>query len=192
MTQDIALSMGLSRPAGVLISSIFPKGPADRAGIRVGDIITAVNGREVNDPEALKFRIATRPIGDRAIVDFLRRGKIRRVNFPIEAPPRIPKPDRSALNGIHPLQGAIVANLSPALAGEIGMSPLTTGVVVLETRRSGAANRFGFRREDILLKINGEDIKSVTQLRMLVTREVERWAVSILRDGKIRSLVVER
>ena len=192
VTQDIALSMGLSRPAGVLISSIYPKGPADRAGVRVGDIVTAVNGREVNDPEALKFRIATRPIGDRAIVDFLRRGKIRRVNFPIEAPPRIPKPDRSALNGIHPLQGAIVANLSPALAGEIGMSPLTTGVVVLETRRSGAANRFGFRREDILLKINGEDIKSVTQLRMLVTREVERWAVSILRDGKIRSLVVER
>ena len=41
-------------------------------------------------------------------------------------------------------------------------------------------------------KINGEDIKSVTQLRVLVNREVERWAVSILRDGKIRSLVVER
>ena len=192
VTQDIALSMGLRRPAGVLISSVFLGGPADRAGIRVGDIITAVNGREVNDPEALKFRIATRPIGDSAIMDLLRKEQTRRVNFPIEAPPRLPKPNRSALNGVHPLQGAIVANLSPALADEIGMSLLTTGVVVLETRRSGAANRFGFRRGDILLKINGEEVKSVMQLRTLVTREVERWAVSILRDGKIRSLVVER
>ena len=192
VTQDIALSMGLRRPAGVLISSVFLGGPADRAGIRVGDIITAVNGREVNDPEALKFRIATRPIGDSAIMDLLRKEQTRRVNFPIEAPPRLPKPNRSALNGVHPLQGAIVANLSPALADEIGMSLLTTGVVVLETRRSGAANRFGFRRGDILLKINGEEVKSVMQLRTLVTRKVERWAVSILRDGKIRSLVVER
>ena len=191
VTQDIALSMG-RRPVGVLISKIFPGGPANRAGIRVGDIITAVNGREINDLEALKFRIATRPIGDRAIMDLLRKGQTRRVNFPIEAPPRLPKPNRSALNGVHPLQGAVVANLSPALADEIGMSLLTLGVVVLKTRRGGAANRFGFRRGDILLKINGEDIKSVTQLRVLVTRDVERWVVSILRDGKIRSLVVER
>ena len=112
--------------------------------------------------------------------------------FQIEAPPRLPKPNRSALNGVHPLQGAIVANLSPALADEIGMSLLTTGVVVLETRRGGAANRFGFRRGDILLKINGEGIKSVNQLKTLVSREVARWSLSILRDGKIRSLVVER
>ena len=160
--------------------------------MRVGDIVTAVNGREVNDPDALKFRVATRPIGDQAIIDLLRRGKILRVNFQIEAPPRTPKPNRSVLNGVHPLQGAVVANLSPALADEIGMSLLTTGVVILETRQSGAANRFGFRRGDILLKINEEDIKLVTQLRTLVTREVERWEVSILRDGKIRSLVVER
>ena len=192
VTQDIALSMGLRRPVGVLISKIFRGGPANRAGIRVGDIITAVNGREVNDLEALKFRIATRPIGDRATLELLRQGQTRRVNFPIEAPPRLPKPNRSALNGVHPLQGAVVANLSPALADEIGMSLLTTGVVVLETRRGSAANRFGFRRGDILLKINEEDIKSVTQLRMLVAREVKRWAVLILRDGKIRSLVVER
>ena len=75
VTQDIALSMGLRRPVGVLISKIFPGGPANRAGIRIGDIITAVNGREINDLEALKFRIATRPIGDGAIMDLL--GRVR-------------------------------------------------------------------------------------------------------------------
>ena len=109
VTQDIALSMGLRRPVGVLISSIFPGGPANRAGIRVGDIITAVNGREINDLEALKFRIATRPIGDSAIMDPSPEGsQTRRVNFPIEAPPRLPKPNRSALNGVHPLQGPLL------------------------------------------------------------------------------------
>jgi len=192
VTSDIASSLGLRRPAGVLVSSVFPTGPAARAGIRVGDVITDINGKEVNDPEALKFRIATRPIGERVKIDLLRRGQIRRVNFSIEAPPKTPTPNRTELSGVHPLQGATVANLSPALADEMGMSLLSTGVVVMETRRGGAANRFGFRRGDILQDINGGEIKSVAQLKRIVTRQVDRWAVSIVRDGKVRSLVVNR
>ena len=192
VTSDIAMSMGLPRPAGVLVSSVFPKGPADQAGVRVGDVITAVNGREVNDLDALNFRIATRPIGELAEIDILRRGGNRRLKLPIEAPPQVPKPNRTALNGSHPLQGTTIANLSPALADEIGMRLMTKGVVILNTRKNGAAKRFGFRRGDILSEINGEVIATVNQFKTLITRPVSRWVVSIIRNGKTRSLVVER
>jgi len=192
VTSDIASSLGLRRPAGMLVSSVFPKGPAARAGIRVGDVITDINGKEVNDPETLKFRIATRPLGEWVKIKLMRRGHTRRVNFPVEAPPRTPISDRTELSGVHPLQGATVANLSPALADGMGMSLHSTGVVVMETRRGGAAARFGLRRGDILREINGDDVTSVAQLKRIITRQAERWALSILRDGKVRSLVVSR
>ncbi|MDA0240497.1 MAG: trypsin-like peptidase domain-containing protein, partial [Proteobacteria bacterium] len=60
VTSDIANSIGLDRPVGVLINSLYPNGPATRAGLAIGDVVLAVNDREVNDPEALRFRIASR------------------------------------------------------------------------------------------------------------------------------------
>ena len=189
---DIADSIGLKRPAGILISNIYPKGPADRAGLRVGDVVVGINGREVNDPEGLKFRIATRPVGGNVQLKLVRKGRFRNVSFPIEAPPAVPKASRTELRGVHPLQGATVANLSPALADEIGMNLLKRGVVVMELRRGGAASRFGYKPGDIVRQINGKDIVDVAQLKALLIRQSKRWRMVIDRGGKKLSMVVDR
>ena len=78
VTNEIALGLGMTRPAGVLIAEVYPGGPADRAGLRSGDVVLAIDGREVSDPEALKFRIATRKLGETATLDVLRRGRRQR------------------------------------------------------------------------------------------------------------------
>ena len=192
VNSEIAATMGLKRPTGVLINKVYPRGPADRAGIQVGDVIFGINDREVNDQEGLKFRIATRPIGDSVKVNLMRQGRVRQVNFPIEAPPQTPKPNSTRLSGAHPLQGATVANLSPALADELGMSPLKTGVIIVATQPRRVASRLGFRPGDIIQTMNDTEVESVTHLKKLVIRHTGNWHIMYNRGGKVLSLVVGR
>ena len=192
VNSDIAASLELDRPAGVLINGVYPKGPADRAGIQVGDVIIAVNGQVINDTESLRFRIATRPIGETLEIDLLRRGRDRRVMFSVEAPPERPRSNKTELSGYQPLQGATVANLSPALADEIGVSMMSRGVVVLGLRRGSPSMRFGFKAGDIVKRINGTEIKSVGKLQRILAKKFDQWRVEIERGGKILSMTVDR
>lgn len=187
---EIAASIGLKRPIGVLVIKIFPKGPADKAGIHIGDIIIELNGRETNDLEALKFRIATQSIGERVPVKLIRRGSLRQVVLQIKAPPYIPIPNRTQLKGLHPLQGATVANLSPALLDELGIISQQTGVIILKSQRGKVANRLGFKLGDIVLKINGHEIDKVSTLKKLVAHTKDSWKVLIKRGDDVLSLLV--
>ncbi|MBT3991723.1 MAG: Do family serine endopeptidase [Rhodospirillaceae bacterium] len=192
VTSDIASSIGMKRPAGILINGVYKKGPADRAGIKVGDVIIGVGKHEVNDTESLRFRIATRPIGESLDIKLIRRGKIRQVIFPVEAPPEKPKTNKAELSGYNPLQGVTVGNLSPALSDQIGMNLLSRGVVILETRPRSAAKRFGFQPRDIIKEINGAEVKTVGQLKRLLSRKSAQWNISISRGGKVLSMSVNQ
>jgi S1-C subfamily serine protease len=192
VSSDIAASIGLKRPVGILISKLYPNGPAARAGIRIGDVIISIDGKVVNDPGGLRFRLATRQIGKKSKLVVYRRGNRKVLNFPVEAPPRKPSPQITELSGVHPLQGATVANLSPALAEEIGADVMARGVVVLQVRRGGAANRFGFEPGDLVSVINGKEVKSVGKLQLDLKRDVSRWRIEINRGGKVLSMSVNR
>lgn len=191
VTTDLAASLGMKRPVGVLINELYPKGPADRAGIRPGDVIVAINGRDVAEPKALRFRIATLGIGDRAVLTAIRRGRKVTLRLPVEAPPEIPPRAIAKLSGRHPLSGATVANLSPALAEEISFDALQQGVIVLGTARRSPARRIGVRPGDILVSINGAKIDTVASLGQFVQRRPARWAITVRREGKILSVEIE-
>ncbi|HBA42487.1 MAG TPA: serine protease, partial [Alphaproteobacteria bacterium] len=68
VTADIAASLGLARPIGILISQIYPNGPAAKAGLKVGDVLMKIDGWEIYDPQSLRYRIATGKIGGEAAV----------------------------------------------------------------------------------------------------------------------------
>src|SRR3546814_7785917 len=74
VTFELARSLGLDRPGGVLINAVYRGGPADRAGLKAGDVVLTVDGREVNDPRALKFRISMRRLGETVKLDVIREG----------------------------------------------------------------------------------------------------------------------
>lgn len=192
VTADLASSLGLSRPQGVVVSNVYPRGPADRAGLKPGDVILAIGGREVNDPRGLQFRIATQAIGDRVDLRVWRRNRMRTIRFPVEAPPRKPRPAITELGGAHPLSGATVANLSPALADELGFDLLKSGVIVTEVRRGSAAHRLQFEPGDIMRSVNRNKIESVDGLKLVMSRPVDRWRMSLERDGKTLSFVINR
>jgi serine protease Do len=190
VTSDVAHALGLRRPAGVLIESVYPDGPADRAGIRVGDVILDVNSRPVDDAQALNYRIATLPIGSSATITIWRKGDERTVSLPVRTAPESPPRAAIELTGSQPLAGATVANLSPAVAEELGLDRAYSGVAVVSVRPGSAAQRMGLQPGDRILAVNGEDVSSTSGLRRLVGRRSAQWQIIVGRGDQRFSVVV--
>ena len=183
LTGEIARSLGLDRPAGVLLASVYPGGPAARAGLKVGDVIVAADGTPVQDEGTLNFRVATHKPGERLILT-VRSGKTERaVELRLESPPGGPA-DQRTLTGAQPLQGAAVATLSPAFASEHGLDPTTDGVIIVSAG-SGYAAGAGFQPGDIIRQVNGRSISSTTDLAAAMTRPANGgWRITVERKGQ--------
>jgi serine protease Do len=189
VTAEIAQSLGLQKPAGVLITNVYRGGPADRAGLRSGDLVLKVDGRDVSDPQTLKFRIATRPIGETTQFDVLRQGRTVSLRLPLEAAPENPPRSITELRGEHPLAGATVANLSPAFNNEVGFDQNLTGVVVTELVQGSPAARVRLRPGDIITRINGTEVTDVARLQALL-RRTGGWEIQLKRGNQLFNLVV--
>src|SRR6185312_9671661 len=183
VTPDIAASIGLTRPAGVLIKDIYPGGPADRAGLKLGDVVSAVNGREIDDSEGLRYRIATLGLGGTARLTVRAKSGERTLPVHLEAPPEEPPRDLRTLAGREPLAGAVVGNLSPAFAEELGFDGIPHGVVIVEVKRGSPAGNIGIQPGDLVTQINGKEVADTKQLNTLLDA-ANRWRISIRRGGE--------
>ena len=184
VTSDIAASLGLKRPRGVLINRIFPGGAAARGGLRVGDIVTAINGREVRDGQELRFRIATLAVGGSATLRILRRGREQALRVALQRPPEDRSRNATLIRGRNPFAGATIANLSPALAEELGVKGGFRGVVLMKVAKGSLARRFRLAPGDVILAVNGKSIGTVRQFRSVLARGAEIWEVIIRRSGR--------
>jgi len=187
VTGDIARSLGLPRPEGALVSNLYPGGPAARAGIREGDLITAVDGSEVNDPAGVSYRVATARPGETVAVDLLRDGHVQHLRVKLEPPPANPARDERTLQGDHPLTGATVVNLSPAVAEELGADAFAGHGVIITKPGRGYAAAAGFKPGDIVREINGQRIADTRQLQGVLSQGARIWQVTIERDGHLIS-----
>jgi Do/DeqQ family serine protease len=189
LTADIALSLGFEKPGGVVVKELYPDGPGARAGLKPGDVLVAINGRDVLDPQGMTFRLATLPIGKTADVTVMRRGEKLQVPIKLTPAPRKPDPQETWLDGKHPLKGAQVANLSPSLGEELSISGWK-GVVVKTVKRGSFARELGLRPGDLIARINDRDIDTVDDLQAALSEPRDEWEVSIMRDGKLQSVTV--
>ena len=189
---DIAVSLGMPRPSGVLVSNVYSGGPADRAGLSVGDIILAVNGREINDTRDLRYRIATLPVGQSTNLKVWRNKKTSVIKVALEVPPEDPPADITELAGVNPLSGSTVANISPALAVKLRLGSFEPGVIILRINRGSSARRLGFNRGDMILSINGNPVKSVSYLKKFLAQRLGRFEIAIKRNGKTIKRVFNR
>ncbi len=183
VSAEIARSLGLSRPQGVLVTSLYPGGPGDRAGIQEGDVITAVDGAEINDSSGLNFRVGSRRPGERARITVLRDGRSETLNATVQPLPGDRDPEQVLIEqGL--MSGATVAAYSPALADRIGGDAFAAGEGVIITRLArGNAQRARFMPGDIIREINGRQIGSVEALQQALAAAT-RWDVTIERRGQ--------
>jgi Do/DeqQ family serine protease len=183
VTPDIADSLGLKTPSGALIASVVPGGPAARAGLKASDLITAVDGQPVEDPNAFDYRFATHPLGGSSQIDVIRGGKALKLSVALETAPDRDR-DEITLAGRSPFQGATVSNISPAVADELHLDADTEGVVVTELSEDSTAANVGFQKGDIILAVNNKKISTTGDLDK-VTREQSRlWRITLLRGGQ--------
>ena len=192
VNQEIANSLGLARPSGVLVNTVHPASAAAQAGLKVGDVVLAVNGHEIQDGNTMKHRIATLPVGDETVLRVWRAGKTKALKVRLSPAPNVPSPDETELDGDQPLAGATVANLSPAFADENGIDPFLEGVLIHRIVRGTPANRLRFRPGDVIKGINGHKIDTVKRLAAVMKQPAERWRIVVVRDGKERELLINR
>ena len=191
VTRDIADSLDLSRPSGVLVRRVSPGGPAARAGLKTGDIVTAVNGQAAPDEATFRYLTGSRPIGEAVTLTVARDGEARRLAIRLSEPPDVPARDETRLAGDHILTGVSVANLNPRLASELGAGFPESGVVVTGLARGAPAARLNFVRPgDIIDEVNGEPVGSVRALAGAM-RGAERQAeIEFTRGGRRGGLPV--
>ena len=177
---ETARSLGLDRPQGVVVASVYPGGPAERAGVRPGDLILTADGAAVNDEGAVNYSAATHRAGDSVRLGVRRSGGgTRDVTVQLAALPGGAR-DQRTLSGRQPLSGATVVTLTPAAADEYGLDPFSRGVVLVQS--DGIAASQGFRAGDIVRSVNGQPIASSAQLARAL--QAGRWSLVIERGGR--------
>jgi serine protease Do len=186
VTAEIAGSVGLKHIGGVIIKDIYPSGPAARAGLKDGDVVVAVNGRAIADGEDLRFRIATLQVGGSAELDVVRGKETLHLPIKLQSAPEDPPRNQTKLEGEVPLAGATVANLSPALAEEMGTVRVADrGVVIVAIDRASIAQRLRLAPGDIVVALNGDAVPSVAELKRLLSRKPSVWQLQINRAGRV-------
>ena len=190
----IAQALGLDRPRGALVSRVFGGGPAEKAGLREGDVVLSIGGQDVFEPQALRFRPATRDAGEIVDLRILRGGRERTLRPRLDYPPETPARDERTLAGRTPLTGATVANLSPALAEELGRDPFAAGgVVILRAARGSPAARYRLRPGLVIEAVNGQPATDTATLERLLAEATGRTTLTLRRpDGRRSTLRIGR
>ena len=185
VTADIARSIGMAVPRGVLVADVWPNGPAARAGLRQGDVILTVDGQAITDVGGLNYAVGTRRPGESLRLGVRREnGQESAVTLRAEPPPATPARDERTITGRNPFNGATVVNLSPAVADELGVDPFQgPGVMVVRVGRGFAMNA-GLRPGDMVRSINGRQIDSVRDLAAVLEAGGGAWQVTIQRNGQ--------
>ena len=191
VTADIAESLGMRRPQGVLVSTVYPDGPAERAGLKPGDVLLGVNNNIITNVDALGYRLDTLGIGNTAEITVISSRKRKTVKIKLEKAPETVPRKQTRLDDKTVLGGATVANLSPAVAQELGMSPNANGVVVLDVDRRSRAAANAVRPGDVVRAINGNEVKDVSDLEQMTGKDSRRgWQVQLQRGNRL--IVFER
>ncbi|WP_291059672.1 Do family serine endopeptidase [Hyphomonas sp.] len=182
---DIAKTQGLSRPVGVIVTEVYPEGPAAKAGLRRGDLVTAIDDREVFDEKGLKFLAAVRKPGELAKLSVLRGGKSQTISVRVQPPPGATEADVVLLSDASIFNGARVIELSPRLAEENGLDPFSKGSgIYVHSVTRGTISRNYFQPGDIIRAVNGKPTKTVKDLQAVLSKSGRSWEIEIERNGR--------
>ncbi len=166
ITPDIALAMGLKEPGGALVSSVLPGDPADKAGIKPGDIIVEFDGKPVDEMNDLPRIVAATPPGKKVRLKVIRGGKTLTLTLTVKEKreketARVDTRDKKTPVG---KLGIAVRDITPDLMEKYNLDE-KDGVFVYNVTPDSPAHRAGIRRGDIIKEMDGKPIENKEDLR---------------------------
>ena len=185
VTPDLAQALGLSVQNGAIVSSVEPGSAADQAGIRMGDVITAIDGRPVMDSGDLRNEIGLRRRG-RSVSVTLIRGEVELV-VQAEIQGRTERvAERRGQLGSDVFAGVELAELAPGMAGYGSVE----GVAVVDIDPGSPAGRSGLLPGDVIIGVNNKPVVNQQELHEQLEETSRPVALTVFRNGAIIFLVV--
>jgi S1-C subfamily serine protease len=179
---DLAASLGMDLPEGMVISDLHPRSPFAKAGFKVGDVITQVDGQQVNSPPEMVFRMTVAGLGSKAAVSRLRDGAEEVIDIDMFPAPDDPPSNLTQLGEDTALPGLTLARINPAIIVELGLPLNAEGVVVADPGPFGA--RVGLQPGDIFIAVNQTETGEVADVERALTESGRRVSLDLLRRGK--------
>jgi serine protease Do len=188
ITETLKESFGLKDAEGVLINDVKKGSAAENAGIKQDDVIIAINGEAIEDPNTLRNKVAgTRP-GTEIKVTVIREGRERELTVkldelkaegakPTEKEDEDKDTGKSSENG---KLGLSLQPLTPETAKQLNISPDTEGLVVTDVDPSGAAAEEGITRGDVILKINRQAVSSLEDVQSTLEKSGDKPALLLI------------
>ncbi|MBY3591322.1 DegQ family serine endoprotease [Rhizobium bangladeshense] len=180
LTPDLAEALGLGDLRGALVANVEPGSAAERAGLKTGDVVTAIDGRPIHGSTDLRNRIGLTPAGSNVNLTVKRGGIEQVVTVRITAEDK----ESADVSGT-PLEGARMREVSDA-----GFQAGASGVMIESVAPGSAAARAGLRTGDVIVAVNRVPVASVADLRRTIAEEPAILALELIRDGGRLLLVV--
>ncbi|WP_298725317.1 DegQ family serine endoprotease [uncultured Ferrovibrio sp.] len=181
MTETLAKAVGRSDSNGVIVSVVQPDSPAEKAGIKQGDVIIGIDGKIIEKPRDLATAVANVRAGERAKLTIWRDGRERVITVTIGKQPAEQTASAEDPTGDEKV-GLALAPLTPELRSRLGIEGNTKGVVVADVTRDSNAERSGVRQGDVILRVGDDSVSTPEQVaeKIRTARQVKKEAVPLL------------
>jgi serine protease Do len=179
VNQALADSFNLDKPEGALVSSVEKGGPADKAGLEVGDVIRKIDGKTIRSSGDLPAIISLSAPGDKVDLEVWRKGASRDITASLGSAKE--NAQQVASSDAQANQGRLGLALRPLQPDERQAAGAPNGLVVEAV--AGAAERAGIAPGDVVLAVNGTPVKDVAQVRAIVAKSSKSVALLIQREG---------
>jgi len=185
ITFEMAASLGLPAMSGMIISELHELSPFSLAGIQVGDIITKVDGLDINSPEEMLYRMSVVGIGTTVDVSYFSQSIIKSLKIDLVEMPNV-KAEQVTLGPKFIFLDLHISELTPEFQSKFGLSFSSKGLVVLDPGR--IAGRLGLRSGDLLQEINGKSVETIDEAMSSIGSLKGTGSITIRRSGRRISL----
>ncbi len=190
INEDLAKGLGLKDSKGVLVSNVRSGSAADKAGLKRGDVITAINGETVEDANVLRNKVAGTLPGSEIKITFTRDGNQQEATAVLDelevesASSNNPQNKNDQENS--PSEGKLgltLQPLTPEIMRQLELPENTKGLVVTQTDPSGAAAQNGIRRGDVILEVNRQPVSTLEEMKSALERSGDNPVLLLISRG---------